>query len=195
MRIGIHTSTSGSLEKAALRAHQAGAEALQIFSSSPRMWRPSQISTTEASAFLRARERYGLEPLVIHDSYLINLASPIEPIRSQSIAAFRLEVERALQLTADYLVLHPGNWKDCSLEQGVCAIAEGIVEACYGLESPRLRLLLENTAGQGCSIGSRFEELAVISDLVRRRIDFNVGFVSILVTVTFSDLTFLPQKV
>jgi deoxyribonuclease IV len=176
LRVGIHTSTSGSFEKAAHRAKNAGADALQIFSSSPRMWRPGKPDPSDVRAMLHSREKFDLAPLVIHDSYLINLASPVEPIRSQSLAAFRFEIERALQLEAEYLVMHPGNYKDCSLEQGVEAIVEGLVEASYGMASDRLMILLENTAGQGCSIGSRFEELAAIRDLAQSRIDFAVGF-------------------
>lgn len=176
MRIGLHTSTAGSLDRAAIRARDAGANTFQIFSSSPRTWRPTILDPASVTEFKRLREQFDLYPLAIHDSYLINLASPVEPIRSLSIAAFRLEIERALQIGAEYLVMHPGNYKDCSLQAGVQAIVEAMVEACYGLSSKTLTILLENTAGQGCSIGSRFEELAVIRDLVRNRIDFEIGY-------------------
>ena len=76
LRIGLHTSKSGSLERAALKAHEVGANCFQIFSSSPRMWRASKPDPADIKVFRAAREKYDLAPLVIHDSYLINLVFP-----------------------------------------------------------------------------------------------------------------------
>ena len=76
-----------------------------------------------------AREKYDLTPLVIHDSYLINLASREPAIRTSSIAAFRGEIERAIAIGAEYLVMHPGNHKGQTVEEGLCGVIEGIEEA------------------------------------------------------------------
>src|SRR5579859_6008847 len=110
-RIGIHTSIAGSLPLAAERAHVLGCNTFQIFSSSPRMWRAGNIKKSDAMAFDRLRERYDLYPLAIHANYLVNLASDDAVIRPRSIAGFRGELERALAIGADYLILHPGSVK------------------------------------------------------------------------------------
>ena len=176
MRIGLHTSIAGSLEKAALRASELGANTFQIFSSSPRMWAASKPDPNDIRCLRRARERLDLSPLVIHDNYLINLAASDLEIRAKSILALRGELERAVAIGADYLVAHPGNYRDSSLEQGVEAIVEAIVWAAAGIETGNLMLLLENTVGAGAQVGSRFEELAVIRDLAQPLTDLRIGY-------------------
>ncbi len=108
-RIGIHCSTQGSLENAALDAYRLGANCFQIFSSSPRMWRARVHDKAEIAKLNAARKKFTLHPLVIHTSYLINLATLEPVIREKSIAAFRGELGRAVALDAQYLVIHPGN--------------------------------------------------------------------------------------
>src|SRR5437899_9982788 len=107
LRIGLHTSISASLEKAALRANDLGANTFQIFSASPRMWRAGIPDPADIRLLQKARDHYDLHPLVIHDSYLINLASFDPVVREKSIAAFRGELERGIAINADYLVMHP----------------------------------------------------------------------------------------
>ena len=124
----------------------------------------------------RARERYDLHPLVIHDNYLINLASCSEPLRLQSTAAFRGEIERALAIGAEYLVAHPGNCKGHSVEQGIYAVIRSLVEAAEGLDTRNLTVLLENTAGSGAALGSRFDELGAIRQFAAELTDLKVGF-------------------
>lgn len=176
MRIGIHTSISGSLEKAALKAHELGANTFQIFSSSPRQWKPSVLDPAGIKRLRAEREKHDITPMVIHDSYLINLASCEPGIRAQSIAAFRGEIERALALDAEFLVMHPGNCKGQSLEQGLINVIGGLEEAAKGLKSESLTILLENTVGTGGQIGSRFEELAAIQRFASERMDFGIGY-------------------
>lgn len=176
MRIGIHTSIAGALDNAALKAVELGANTFQIFSASPRMWRPAELKADEVRRFKAVRKAHRLDPLVIHDNYLINLAAADEENRARSIAAFRGEIERALKLGADCLVAHPGSYKDRSLEWGIEAVAAGLKEAAQGLKSRRLTILLENTAGSGAQIGSRFEELAAVRALARRGLGFRLGF-------------------
>jgi deoxyribonuclease IV len=176
LRLGLHTSISKSLENAAMKAVEAGANAFQIFSASPRMWRASPPAPSAVDLLRRARERYDLKPLAIHDNYLINLASCSEPLRIQSTAAFRGELERALAIGAEYLVAHPGNCKGHSVEQGIYAVVRSLAEATEGLDTTNLMVLLENTAGSGAQLGSRFEELGIIRQFAGELTDLKIGF-------------------
>src|SRR3954469_23785768 len=94
-RIGIHTSTSGGVETAAERAYRLGCNALQVFSSSPRQWKPYGLAQAQCEEMARLGERYGLKPLVVHSNYLINLAGTTAEFHMKSVEAFRGEVERA----------------------------------------------------------------------------------------------------
>ena len=129
VRIGIHCSTAGSLERAAIKAHELGANTFQIFSASPRMWRTKPPDREQVRLFKRRREEYDLTPLAIHDSYLINLAAPPSVVREKSIDGFSGELERALVIGAEYVVAHPGNYKGLTREQGILNVAEALVLA------------------------------------------------------------------
>lgn len=176
MRIGIHTSIAGSLEKAALKAAELGANTFQIFSASPRMWRASVPAKPDIAALRRARERLDLYPLAIHVNYLINLASLEPVIREKSIDAFRRELERAAAIGAEYLVTHPGSCKGQPVERAIAAFALGMAEAANGCAASSVTVLLENTAGSGFHIGCRLDELRLIHDLVARETDLKVGY-------------------
>jgi deoxyribonuclease IV len=176
VRIGLHTSIAGSLERSALKAAELGANTFQIFSSSPRQWKASVPSAPGIALLKRARERHDLAPLVIHDNYLINLASANETVRVQSIEAFRGELMRAIAIGAEYVVAHPGNYKGQSLEQGLLHFLEGVAAAAQGLQFGKLMLLVENTVGAGAQIGSRFEELHVIREYAANMTDLPIGF-------------------
>ncbi|MEQ1884630.1 MAG: deoxyribonuclease IV [Bryobacteraceae bacterium] len=175
MRIGIHTSIAKSLENAALKAHELGANTFQIFSASPRQWKASPPSAPAIAALNRAREKYDLAPLVIHDNYLINLASADPVIRKKSVDAFRGELERAIAIGAEFLVAHPGNYKGQTVEQGILAFLEGVGEASAGLKFEKLMLLAECTAGAGAQIGGRFEELNAIREFAPKFTELPVG--------------------
>ena len=125
MRIGLHTSISKSLEGAALRAAELGANTFQIFSASPRQWKASSPSAASIALLNRAREKHDLTPLVIHDNYLINLAAADEVVWAKSVEAFRGELERAIAIGAEFLVAHPGNYKGQTVEQGVFKFLRG----------------------------------------------------------------------
>lgn len=153
-----------------------GANTFQIFSSSPRTWRCSTPDPADIRNLHKAREKHDLYPLVIHDSYLINLASCEPVVRSSSIRAFRGELERAIAVGADYLVMHPGNCKDQPREAGLLNVIEGLAEAAQGLESKTLKVLLENTVGAGNQLGAKWEELAVIRKFAEERMDFEIGY-------------------
>jgi deoxyribonuclease IV len=176
LRLGLHTSIAKSLENAALKAAEVGANTFQIFSASPRMWRAAPPLPSAVKLLERARERYDLKPLIIHDNYLINLASCNEQLRALSAAAFRGEMERAIAIGAEYLVAHPGNCKGHSVEQGIYTVVRSLAEAAHGLDTSNLTVLLENTAGAGAALGGRFEELGAMRQLAAKLTDLKIGF-------------------
>jgi len=128
-RIGIHTSIAGGIQNAAERAYRLGCSAFQIFSSSPRQWAPYDLSRPQCAEMRTLREKYDLKPLVIHTNYLINLASTNELFLKKSVEAFRGEVERALDICADYLVLHPGSFRGANREEGLMRTSAAIAAA------------------------------------------------------------------
>lgn len=166
LRIGIHTSIAGDIAQSLDRANDLGANALQIFSASPRMWSRGigRLGSADAERFRARRRELRLGPVVIHGNYLINLASPNPVLRARSVQAFHQELVRAIDLGADFLVAHPGSFCDGHVSAGIAAITQGLRQAARGLKFRGLKILLENTAGQGSSIGSKFEELKAILD-------------------------------
>lgn len=166
-RIGIHASTSGGVESAAERAYRLGCNTFQIFSSSPRMWKPYQLGKSQCDEMIRLKEKYGIAPLVIHTSYLVNLASVTQEFLTKSIEAFRAEVERGLLLGAQYLVLHAGSYRGLRREEGLVRAAESIEKATDGLDLAGcgFEVLIENSAGAAYSLGSSFEQ---VTELVER---------------------------
>jgi deoxyribonuclease-4 len=140
------------------------------------MWRASSPDPDQVRRFRAARERLDLQPLAIHVSYLINLASLDPVIRGKSIQAFRGELERAHTIGAEFLVLHPGSYKGSSVEEGIAAIVLGLREAAQGAHAPNVTVLLENTAGAGAHIGSRLDELQSIRELARELTDLSIGY-------------------
>jgi deoxyribonuclease IV len=161
-RIGVHLGTTGGASNAVLRAQEIGANTFQIFSSSPRMWRAPKVNPEQAARMKELRAQYDVGPLVIHTSYLVNVCSQNDEVRQKSIAAFRGEIERALALGSEYLVLHPGSWKGLTRDEGLTLAADSISRAIDGLEwqETGFHLLIENTAGAEFSLGGSFEQVA-----------------------------------
>jgi deoxyribonuclease-4 len=171
-RIGVHVGTAGGTWTAVERAVTARANTFQIFSSSPRMWRAAAVKPEDAAKMRELRAKHDVGPVSVHASYLINLCSQTESVRVSSIGAFRGEVERALALGAEYLVLHPGSWKGLTREEGLRLAAESIEKASDGLDFTHtaepgkdFRILIENTAGAEFSLGGKLEQVA---ELVER---------------------------
>ena len=168
-RIGVHVGTAGGAWTAVKRAVDAGANTFQIFSASPRMWKASPVKPENAAKMRSELQDNDVGPLVIHASYLINLCSQSETVRTNSIAGFRGEVERALALGASGLVLHPGSWKGLTREEGLRFAARGIEKAMDGLpwHGTGFQVLIENTAGAEFSLGSSFEQVAELVDTLK----------------------------
>ena len=169
-RIGIHTSTAGGVENAAERAYRLGCNTFQVFSSSPRQWKPYELGRPQCAEMSRLREKYDLKPLVIHTNYLVNLAGTTPEFHAKSVAAFRGEVERAVNLCAEYLVLHPGSFKGGSREEGLIRVSLAILEAVQEIDLVKagLTVLIENTAGAEFSLGGSFEQVAEVITHLRR---------------------------
>ena len=171
-RFGLHLGIAGGLHTALLRARELDSTAVQIFSRNPRGWTAKPLEPEQVALFKRTREECDISPVVIHANYLINLASGDKAIRDKSRAAFREEVERGLALGADYLVVHPGSSKGACAADGVRTCGETLREACEDMSLENLRILGENTAGQGDCIGHDFAHLR---DIIGANPDLNLG--------------------
>ncbi len=166
MRFGAHMSISGGFDKAVDRAVQAGCDALQIFTKNNNQWRAKPIEDGQVEQFLSRLAETGIGPVVAHDSYLINLASPDDELWEKSIEAFRIELERCEQLQVPFLVTHPGSFVKSSEDEGIARIAQALNRIHDDLPGFKVLTLLETTAGQGSAIGHRFEQLARIVERV-----------------------------
>jgi deoxyribonuclease-4 len=168
-RIGIHLGTAGGASKAVERAREIGANTFQIFSASPRMWRAPKIDPKQCERMRELRAALDVGPLVIHTSYLVNVCSQSADVRKKSVTAFHGEVERALALGAEYLVLHPGSWKGLTRDEGLKLAADSIQRALDGLpwQGTPFHILIENTAGAEFSLGGSFEQVAELVALLR----------------------------
>ncbi len=168
-RIGAHFSTSGGSWTAINRAVEAGANTLQIFSSSPRTWKPGTVRETDAEKMCAARVEHDVSPLVIHASFLINLCSQTESIRDSSVAAFRAEMQQALALGAEYLVLHPGSWKGLTRDEGLRLTVQGVAKAIDGLpwQNAPFQVLIENMPGAEFSLGGSLEQVGELMARLR----------------------------
>jgi deoxyribonuclease-4 len=158
MLLGAHESTSGGLHEAFARALADGAEAVQIFTKSSRMWRAKEITPADASAFRQS----AVMPVAVHASYLVNLGAEAGDLREKSIAAFADELQRCDQLGIPHLVVHPGANPD--KERGQRNVADALDRA-FAARRSACQVLLETAAGQGSSLGSRFEELRRMREL------------------------------
>ena len=161
-RIGFHAPIAGGLHNALVIAKETGCDTVQIFSRNPRGWMAKPLTKESIDLFRKTRRQTKLSPVLIHTNYLINLAAADELILAKSRASFREEVERAILLGVDYLVVHPGSARGACERDGIETCARSLKLACKGLKFGRLRILLENTAGQGECIGHRFEHLRAI---------------------------------
>ena len=162
MRIGAHMSVAGGVSKAVDRAAAHGCEALQIFTKNGNRWVGKPLQPEEVARFRARLEETAIRPAVSHASYLINLATRFDGLRRQSIDAFVDELDRADALGLLGVVVHPGTCTSGSEEQGLRLIAAAIGEALAARPAGQALVLLEHTAGQGRTLGYRFEHLAAI---------------------------------
>lgn len=165
MILGAHESAAGGLHLAFERGARDGAHALQLWVRSSRQWAARALEAEQLERFHAAHRVAGGMPLAAHASYLINLAAPSEPLWERSIAALTEECVRAEQLGVSQVIVHPGAALEAGAAAGVRKVARGLRRVCAALgPRPRVRLLLEITAGQGSCVGCSFAELAEMLD-------------------------------
>lgn len=162
MKFGAHMSISGGLYKAFGHGERAGCDTIQLFSKNQQQWRAKPLLDDEIDRFKAEHARTGYGPLVVHDSYLINLASPNDELWEKSIAAFAEELDRCHQLGIPYLVTHPGAHTGSGEQAGLLRETEALNRLFAEGIGGDVMVLLENTAGQGTCLGSRFEHLATL---------------------------------
>lgn len=153
VRIGVHTSIAGGLPEALKRAHGLGCSTVQIFSHNPRGWAVGRLKDGEADAFRSLRVKLGISPVFVHASYLINIASADAALWRKSLKMLRAEMERADEVGADFVVLHPGSLKGDELRVAGTRAARALGELFEG-DAWNAGLLIENTAtGLSASVG------------------------------------------
>ena len=161
-RLGAHLSIGGGLPRAVDRAVATHCEALQIFTKSAGQWRARVLPPDEIVLFRRRVAETGVQPVVAHNSYLINIAAADPALREQSLQALIEEYDRADALGLQGLVMHPGSYTTGSEEEGLQLIASGLRALLRARPDAEPLILLEHTAGQGTNLGHRFEHLAAI---------------------------------
>ncbi len=169
LAFGAHVSASGGVDKAFARGEEFAMEAIQIFTKSERQWRAKPLEDDVIDAFFLERKRSGIDKIVVHDSYLINLASPKDDLRAKSMDAFKEELTRCETLNIPSLVTHPGAHTGCGIDMGLQNIVDSLNRIHDDLPDLEVRTLLETTAGQGTTLGRTFEELATIIDGVEAK--------------------------
>jgi deoxyribonuclease-4 len=166
MPFGAHMSISGGVAKAFARGEHATCETIQIFSKNQRNWQGKRYSDEEIADYKAEQQRSGIHPVVVHDSYLINMASPKDDLWERSMAAFRDELERCDRLDIPYVVMHPGAHTGSGEAAGLQRQAEALNRIFERDEHQGVTVLLETTAGQGSVLGWHFDHLARLLELV-----------------------------
>ncbi|MFO0847645.1 MAG: deoxyribonuclease IV [Gemmataceae bacterium] len=163
---GAHLSVAGGLHKAADAAAALGCGTVQLFSKNANQWAAKPLRDDEITAFKSAVKSAKLKFPTAHDSYLINLAAPGDELWQKSIDAFVVELERAEALGLSYLVTHPGAHVGSGEDAGLARVVAGLDAALKRCGGFKVVVLLETTAGQGSTLGHRFEHLGVLLDRV-----------------------------
>ena len=162
MLIGAHVSPAGGPAKAVQRGVERGARSIQIFNQNPRAWKPRDYSDEEIAAFKEAMAASKVDALLIHAVYLLNCASDDPAIRANSLRSLVASLQAGAALGAHAVVLHPGSAKTGDVDAAIARAGEVIAEALA--ESEDCALHLENTAGEGGTLGRSFHELAALID-------------------------------
>jgi len=175
MLLGAHMSIEGGLGESLIRGKKIGCDTIQIFVKSNLQWKARDIKNFEIQEFFLNKRETKIEPVIAHSSYLINLASYNKRIRNLSIKSFREELKIAKKLKIPYFIFHPGYHKGAGLKKGIKLIAKALNQI-ISKDDFKIIILLENTSGQGSSIGYRFEQLVDIINLVNKKKRIGVCF-------------------
>ena len=172
--IGAHTSAAGGVHNALLHGQEIGATTIQLFTANQKTWSGKPLTQEGILLWEKAKKDTGIDVVMSHDSYLINLGSPNQEGLFKSRQAFREELERCHLLDIDYLNFHPGAYTTSSMEESLDVIVESLLTLEPLASKGKTRLLLETTAGQGTSVGSRFEEIGYIIKKTESRLPIGV---------------------
>lgn len=172
--IGAHTSAAGGVHRALLEGKEIGATTIQLFTSNQRRWEGVLLTQSAIDLWKAALEETGLESIMSHASYLLNLGAPDEQNLVKSRIAFKEEIKRCLDLNISFLNFHPGAALKEDPQVCLDRIVESLLEVRSMVEKGSLKLLLETTAGQGSSVGCTFEQLAYIVQRVKDEIPIGV---------------------
>lgn len=159
-KFGAHMSVAGGLENGVAEAKKFNCDTLQIFVKNQRQWKAAPLKDEQVKTWTQARTRAGIDPVIAHASYLINMASQDDAVWEKSFNALADEMNRCQPLNVQYLVVHPGSHGGHGEEGGIARVIEAMDRLTDECPAARTRLLLETTAGQGASLGHRFEHLA-----------------------------------
>ena len=164
--IGAHMSISGGVFNAFQHGEEVGCATIQIFTKNSNQWKAKELTSEDARKFRESQKKTGISPVVGHNAYLINLASPKKDVYDLSMEAMLVELERAELLGLPYLVIHPGAHLESGEREGIRKIAGSVDKLHQKTKGFKVKICLETTAGQGSTIGYRFQELAEIIDNV-----------------------------
>lgn len=162
--IGAHIPIKGGLGQAVRTGNALGCTCIQVFTTSPRQWYSAPVSETQVADFRAAQEETGIRSVVSHDSYLINLCAPTVEIAEKSRDSLKDEMRRCARYGIGWVVSHLASYKDQDRGETLVRLAERVLDVLA--DTPEsVTLLMETTAGQGSSVNSRFEEMAMILEL------------------------------
>jgi deoxyribonuclease IV len=170
-RLGVHLPLGKGMRKAAERAHEIGATALQIFGDNPTAWRRRAEPPGEQAAFRARLAELDIGPVAVHAAYLVNLAGPDPAFFERSVAVLAQDLRSAPGFGARYVNVHTGSHRDTGMEAGTARLADGVVRVLGEVQGgpEAAMLVLENSAGGGFGLGTTVEELAGIAEAIARR--------------------------
>ena len=190
MLLGAHVSTAGGIHKAIDRMEElGGGQAVQVFTQSPRTWRPTNHDPDNIERFKERRKEAGIEAVLCHAVYLINLATAKKDVYKKSVDALLNTVEVACAIEADGVVFHIGSHLGAGFESGLDRVVRALRRALERCEGTDTRILLENSAGAGSTMGRSISELAVIFDRLDRHPRLGVCLDSCHLWVSGIDVT------
>ncbi len=169
MRFGFHVSIAGGFTNVIERANRLGCETVQIFTASNKQWKRTPLDPDVVAGFRASLKETQLHPLTVHLFYLPNLATPDEELLERSRQALSAELGRSSILGADFLVLHPGAFKNSNMDEGISRVATSLNQAISSATTKKVKILVENTSGGGTRLGGSFDDLARIIDGVGKK--------------------------
>ena len=172
--IGAHTSAAGGVANALIEGKEIGATTIQLFTANQKRWEGKALSDKDISLWKQAVEETGLKKIMSHDSYLINLGAPDPENLQKSLKSFRQEILRCQQLNISFLNFHPGAALSTDPQECLDRIVESLLSFEDLVAGGDLRLIIEATAGQGSSVGYKFEHLSYLIDKVHKQIPIGV---------------------